>query len=104
MAKNYSSDGGTLNFVAPTGGAVAGQPCVLDSLVVMPLGSGPKGTPLVGVTNGVWIVPTAAGLKQGAKVSVLAGALVADGTADSVPFGKLFSDESGGFAEALLVQ
>jgi predicted RecA/RadA family phage recombinase len=104
MAKNYSSDGSTVNFVAPTGGAVAGQPCVLVQLVVMPLGSGPKGTPLVGVTNGAWNIPTAPGLKQGAKVSVLAGALVADGTTDSVPFGKLLADESGGYAEALLVQ
>lgn len=104
MAKNYSSDGSTVNFVAPTGGAVAGQPCVLGALVVMPLGSGPKGTPLVGVTNGAWNIPTTPGLKQGAKVSVLAGALVADGTADAVPYGKLLSDESGGVAEALLVQ
>jgi predicted RecA/RadA family phage recombinase len=104
MAKNYSSDGSTVNFVAPTGGAIAGQPLALGQLVVMPIGSGPKGTPLVGVTNGAWNVPVAPGLKQGAKVSVLAGALVADGTADSVPFGKLLSDESGGVAEALLVQ
>lgn len=104
MAKNFSSDGSTVNFVAPTGGAVAGQPLALDQLVVMPLSSGPKYTPLVGVTNGAWNVPTAPGLKQGAKVSVLAGVLVADGTADSVPYGKLLSDESGGYAEALLVQ
>jgi len=104
MAKNFSSDGSTVSFVAPTGGAVAGQPLALDQLVVMPLSSGPKGTLLVGVTNGAWVVPVAAGLKLGAKVSVLAGALVADGTADSVPFGKLLADELGGYAEALLVQ
>lgn len=104
MAKNFSSDGSTVNFVAPTGGAVAGQPCVLGALVVMPLGSGPKGTPLVGVTNGAWNVPTAPGLKLGAKVGVLAGALVAADTPDSVYYGKLLSDESSGVAEALLVQ
>jgi hypothetical protein len=38
----------------------------------------------------------------GAKVSLKAGALVADGTASSVAFGKLVADESGGFAPVRL--
>lgn len=104
MAKNHVSDGNTVDFNAPTGGAVAGQPLALGTLVVIPLSSGPKGTPMVGVTNGAWSVACTAGLKQGAKVSVLAGTLVPPETADSVPYGKLFTDESGGYATALLVQ
>jgi len=104
MAKNYVSAGGSISLPAPTGGSVAGVPQVIGDLAVMPLQSGPKGTVITYSTCGAWSVPAAAGLKAGAKVSVLNGALVADGTADSFPYGKLLSDTVNGFAEALIVQ
>ncbi|MNL81383.1 hypothetical protein D3C87_2084790 [compost metagenome] len=50
------------------------------------------------------MLPVTGALKAGVKVSVLAGVLVAEGTADAVPFGKLLTDAAGGFAEALLIQ
>jgi len=103
MAKNYSGTGDTVTFIAPTGGAVAGVPVAVVDLVVVPLGSGAKGTPLVGRTGGAWNVPATAGLKQGAKVGILNGVLVAAVTADAVYCGKLTSDTVGGFAELLLI-
>lgn len=102
--KNYSGNGATVTFVAPTGGAVAGVPVAVVDLVLVPTGSGPKGTVLVGHTGGTWSAPAAAGLKQGQKVGVLAGGLVAAATADAVYCGKLTSDTVNGFADFLLIQ
>jgi predicted RecA/RadA family phage recombinase len=104
MAKNYVSAGDSISLPAPTGGSVAGVPQVIGDLAVMPLQSGPKGTVITYRTCGAWSVPAAAGLKAGVNVSVLNGALVADGTADSAPYGKLLSDTLNGFAEVLIVQ
>lgn len=104
MAKNYVQAGGSISLPAPTGGSVAGVPQVIGALAVMPLQSGVKGTQITYRTCDVWNVPAAAGLKAGAKVSVLNNALVADGTADSLPYGKLVSDTVDGFADVLIVQ
>lgn len=104
MAKNYVSTGSSITLRAPTGGSVAGVPQVIGSLAVIPLQSGPKDTLITYRTCDAWRVPSTAGLKAGAKVSVLAGVLVADGTADSLPYGKLLSDTVDGFADVLIVQ
>ncbi len=104
MAKNYVSAGASISLPAPTGGSVAGVPQVIGDLAVMPLQSGPKGTVITYRTCDSWSVPAAAGLKAGTKVSVLNGGLVAAGTADSAPFGKLLSDTLNGYAEVLIVQ
>lgn len=104
MATNHVNSGATVTLPAPTGGSVAGVPQVIDSLAVVPLSSGSKGTLIVYRTCGAWNVPVADGLKAGAKVSVLGGTLVAAGTADSQPWGKLLSDAVNGYAEALIVQ
>lgn len=104
MATNHVSNGATVTLPAPTGGSVAGVPQVIGDLAVMPLQSGAKGMSITYYTGGCWRAPTAAGLKAGAKVSVLGGSLVAAGTADSAPYGKLLSDSLGGYAEVLIVQ
>lgn len=104
MAKNYVQAGGSISLPAPTGGSVAGVPQVIGSLAVMPLQSGAKGAMITYRTCDVWRVPSTAGLKAGAKVSVLAGVLVADGTADSSPYGKQLSDTVDGFADVMIVQ
>ena len=104
MAKNHVSAGDSISLPAPTGGSVAGVPQVVGDLAVMPLQSGPKGTVITYCTCGAWSVPAVAGLKAGAKVSVLNGGLVAAGTVDSAPYGKLLSDVVGGYAEVLIVQ
>lgn len=102
--KNYSGNGATVTFVAPTGGAVAGVPVAVEDLVLVPTSSGPEGAVLVGHTGGEWRVPATAGLKQGQKVGVLDGGLVAAATAEAVYCGKLTSDTVSGFAEFLLIQ
>ncbi|MFG0924776.1 DUF2190 family protein [Pseudomonas putida] len=105
MAKNYSGTGQTVVIIAPAGGATSGKPLVVNTMVLMPLETAAQGKPVTCRTGDSWNLPAAAGLKLGAKVSVLAdGSLVADGTANSTPFGRLLSDESGGFASALLRQ
>lgn len=104
MAKNYVHAGGSISMLAPTGGSVAGVPQVIGSLAVMPLQSGPKGTPITYRTCDAWRVPSTPGLKAGAKVSVLNGTVVADGTADSLPYGKQLTDTVDGFADVLIVQ
>lgn len=104
MAKNYQGAGMQRPFIAPTAGVSSGVPIALGTLVVVPLGDAAKGQPFTGILGGSWLLPVTGALKTGAKVSLLAGGLVADGTADSVPFGKLLGDAAGGFAEALLIQ
>ncbi|KAF2406421.1 Predicted phage recombinase, RecA/RadA family [Pseudomonas antarctica] len=104
MAKNYQGAGMQRAFIAPTGGVSSGVPIALGALVVVPLEDAAKGQPFTGVLGGSWLLPSTGALKVGAKVGLLAGGLVADGTADSVPFGKLLADAAGGFAEALLIQ
>lgn len=105
MAKNYASTGQTVVINAPAGGATSGKPLVVNTMVLMPLDTVAQGAPVTCRTGDGWYLPAAAGLKFGAKVSVLAdGSLVADGTASSTPFGRLLGDESGGIAHALLIQ
>lgn len=104
MSKNYQGAGQTVTFISPTGGTTSGVPLAINSLVVVPMDTTKKGEPCVGALGGSWLLPVTGALKQGVKVSLLAGGLVADGTADAVPFGKLLADTSGGFAEALLIQ
>lgn len=104
MATNYVSTGDTVTLPAPTGGSVAGTPQVINDLAVMPMQSGPKGTPIVYQLRGSWNVPADAALKAGMKASVKAGGLVPAGTADSAPYGKLLTDSVGGYAEVLIVQ
>lgn len=104
MSTNYVSNGKTVTLPAPTGGSVAGIPQVIDSLAVMPLQSGSKGASITYHTEGEWEAPAAAGLKAGAKVSVLDGQLVSPDTADSKPYGKLTTDVVNGSAYVLIVQ
>nr|WP_314563074.1 DUF2190 family protein [uncultured Pseudomonas sp.] len=104
MSKNYQGAGQTVTFTSPTAGTTAGVPLAINSLVVVPMDTTKKGETCVGALGGSWQLPVTGALKLGAKVSLLAGGLVAEGTADSVPFGKLLGDASGGFAEALLIQ
>ena len=104
MAKNYVNSGDTVVLSAPTGGFVAGLPCVVNDLAVVPLSSGPKGTQITCSTAGVWTLPVADGIAVGAKVSALDGGLVAAGTDGALPFGKLTTAPVGGYAEVLIVQ
>jgi predicted RecA/RadA family phage recombinase len=103
MAKNIVSNGKTLDFTAPAGGAVAGVPVVINDLVLIPISSGPAGTPLVGITDGEWRVAASGALTKGKKVNVKDGVLVATDTVGSVPFGKLTSDMVSNVATALLI-
>lgn len=104
MAKNFVQSGKTLTLPAPAGGVTAGIPVAIGDLVVVPLADAAEGENFVGHTDGVWNAPAAAGLLQGAKVAVLAGELVADGTAESTYCGKLVTDVADGTADFLLVQ
>lgn len=98
MAKNYVEDGEFLTLIAPAGGVVSGNPYTIGALAVVALVDAAAGQPFVAKATGVWDLPCATGLAAGVKVSLLSGGLVADGTASSVPFGKLVTAESGGRA------
>ncbi|SFL26966.1 capsid cement protein [Azotobacter beijerinckii] len=102
MAKNFVQDGDVLTLAAPAGGVVSGTAYAIGQLVVVALEDAAAGQPFQGHAVGVWQLPCATGLTAGAKVSLLDGGLVADGTASSVPCGKLVTAESGGFANVRL--
>lgn len=102
MAKNYVQDGSAITLIAPTGGVKSGQVVVIEQLVVVALVDAAKDELFAARTDGVWSVPCTASLKAGAKVSWLTDKLVADGTALSIPAGKLIAAEAGGYAELRL--
>ena len=98
MAKNYVQDGDVLTLTAPTGGVVSGSPYTIGSIACVALVTAAAGLPFAAKATGVFELPCATGLTEGAAVSLLDGELVADGTASSVPFGKLTAAEAGGVA------
>lgn len=102
MAKNLVQDGDTLTLIAPAGGVVSGKPYVIGALAVVALETVEAGKPFSAAANRVWRLPCAAGLAVGVKVSLKDGGLVADGTASSLPFGKLTAAEDDGFADCRL--
>lgn len=98
MAKNYVEDGNVPAFIAPAGGVVSGGAYVIGTLAMIAITTQAAGELFAGHLVGCFSLPSAAGLLTGAKVSLKTGGLVADGVAASFPFGKLISDEAGGFA------
>lgn len=102
MAKNHVQEGSVLTLIAPAGGVVSGTAYAIGQLVAVALEDAAEGLPFEGAVAEVWRLPCAAGLTAGAKVSLLDNALVADGTASSVPCGKLATAEAGGFASVRL--
>lgn len=103
MAKNFVQDGMVVTLVAPAGGVVSGGLYAIGTLVVIAATTAAEGEQFAGHTSGVWNVPAGAGLAAGAAVSLKEGALVAAGTADSVPCGKLATATAGGTANLLLL-
>lgn len=102
MAKNFVQDGDVLPLTAPAGGVVSGAPYTIGTLAVVALVSAAEGEQFSAKATGVFDLPCDTGLTTGAKVSLLSGELVADGTASSVPFGKLVADEADGVASCRL--
>lgn len=102
MATNFIQDGAVVPCIAPAGGVVSGGVYAIGQLVVVATAAAAAGAEFQGHTGGVWSLPATAGLLAGAKVSWLANAIVADGTALSVPCGKLVKGTVGGFAQVRL--
>ena len=98
MAKNYVQDGDALTLTAPAGGVVSGNPYTIGAIACVALVTAAAGGPFAAKASGVFNLPCASGLTEGAAVSLLDGELVADGTASSVPFGKLTAAEADGVA------
>jgi predicted RecA/RadA family phage recombinase len=59
--KNFVQCGESLEFTAPAGGVVSGNAYVIGSLLVVAAASAPEGARFVGVTEGVFLLPKAAG-------------------------------------------
>lgn len=102
MATNFVQDGDVVTCIAPAGGVVSGGIYAIGQLVVVALAAAAAGAEFQGRTNGVWSIPATAGLLAGAKVSCLTNALVADGTASSIPCGKLVKGTVNGIAQVRL--
>ena len=98
MAKNYVQDGDVLTLTAPAGGVVSGSPYTIGSIACVALVTAAEGLPFTAKVTGVFELPCATGLTEGAAVSLLAGELVAADTESSVPFGKLTAAEADGVA------
>lgn len=74
---NFVSEGKTLTLTAPTGGVTAGDVVVIGGVVVIVHEDAAEGLPFVGLTCGVFNVPTASTPTEGAKAyATSAGAIV----------------------------
>lgn len=102
MATNYIQGGYVIPCIAPAGGVVSGGLYAIGQLVVVAVGAAAAGAEFQGHTGGVWSVAATPGLLAGAKVSHLTNGLVADGTALSIPCGKLVKGTVNGFAQVRL--
>lgn len=102
MATNFVQDGAVVTCIAPAGGVVSGGIYAIGQLVVVAVAAAAVGAEFQGHTDGVWSIPATAGLLAGAKVSCLTNALVADGTASSIPCGKLVKGTVNGIAQVRL--
>ena len=98
MAKNYVQDGDVLTLTAPAGGVVSGSPYTIGSIACVALVTAAAGLPFTAKETGVFELPCATGMTEGAAVSLLSGELVAADTEGSVPFGKLTAAEADGVA------
>jgi predicted RecA/RadA family phage recombinase len=64
--KNYVQDGKSLTFTAPSGGVVSGETLVIGVVPVVANGNAAEGAQFVGLTCGVFNVPTASTPTEGA--------------------------------------
>jgi len=64
--KNYVQDGNAITLTAPAGGVVSGQTLQVGVVPVVAVDDAAAGDPFVGLTCGVFKVPTAATPTEGA--------------------------------------
>lgn len=88
MAKNYHQDGDVLDLIAPAGGVVSGEPVQIGTINAVALVDAAEGETFSARATGVFWLPAAAGLTQGAAVALTAGVLAAVVEGD-VTYGKL---------------
>lgn len=96
MAKNYHQDGDVLDLIAPAGGVVSGGAYRIGTINCVALVTAAAGETFGAKATGVFSLPAAAGLTQGAAVALDNGELVA--AAENPVFGKLVGATVDGFA------
>lgn len=96
MAKNYHQDGNVLDLTAPAGGVVSGNPYTIGTINCVALVDAEAGETFSAAVTGVWHLPAAGGLAQGAAVALTAGSLAAVGS--GALFGKLVGATVDGVA------
>lgn len=96
MAKNYHQDGDVLDLIAPAGGVVAGGAYRIGTINCVAMVDAEAGEVFAASVVGVWALPAAAGLAQGASVALDDGELVA--VASGALFGKLAGATADGIA------
>jgi len=101
MAKNYHQDGDVLDLVAPAGGVASGEPVQIGTINAVSLVDAAAGEVFAGRVVGVFWLPAADGLEQGAAVSLVDGALAAAAEGADV-FGKIVVATADGVAACRL--
>ena len=59
--KNFVQEGHALDYVAPAGGVVSGEPLLIGTVLVIPAITAPEGAPFSGWIEGVYTLPCATG-------------------------------------------
>ena len=98
--KNYVQDGNAITLTAPSGGVVSGQTLQVGVIPVVAVGDAAEGESFVGLTSGVFNVPTAATPTQGAVayMTTATGAITTVSTS-AVKVGAFVSAKVNGNAD-----
>ena len=101
MATNYYQDGDVLDLTAPAGGVVSGEAVQIGDINAVALVDAAAGEIFAAKVTGVFWLPAADGLAQGASVALASGEMAAAGEGDAV-FGKVVVATADGQAAVRL--
>lgn len=101
MAKNFYQDGEVLDLIAPAGGVKSGDPVRIGDINAVALVDAEEGEVFAGRVTGVFWLPAADGLEQGASVSLADGELAATAEGAAV-YGKVVVATADGQAAVRL--
>lgn len=97
--KNYISEGKTLTLTAPSGGVSAGDSVLIGDVAVVAHGDAAAGDSFVGLTCGVFNVPTSSTPSEGAAAYITSAGAIVTTSSGNIKVGAFVSTKVNGNAD-----